>query len=112
MQGHQVLLLLDNASPHEIPDGHQMSNVLVKFLPPNMTSRLQPLDAGIIRATKAYYKQSITKWIVSHLMSLANTGIVELSGQTGITIADAILWIKMAWAEIKQDTIVGSIHSY
>ncbi|KAI1003886.1 hypothetical protein K3495_g4332 [Podosphaera aphanis] len=45
------VLLLDNAPSH-ISNGLDLSNVKIQFLPPNTTSRMQPLDAGIISAFK------------------------------------------------------------
>lgn len=44
MYGRKVLLLIDNASSHYV--SYQSRNVKVMFLPPNMTSKIQPLDAG------------------------------------------------------------------
>lgn len=45
MYDRKVLLLLDNASSHFVT--YQCRNVKVYFLPPNMTSKVQPLDAGM-----------------------------------------------------------------
>lgn len=45
MHGRRVLLLLDNASSHKAMCEHK--NVEIVFFPPNMTSRIQPLDAGV-----------------------------------------------------------------
>ena len=44
IHGRRVLLLLDNASCHVV--SRKCYNVVVKFLPPNMTAHVQPLDAG------------------------------------------------------------------
>jgi hypothetical protein len=44
MHGRRVLLLLDNASSHYMT--RECYNVKIKFLPPNMTAHVQPLDAG------------------------------------------------------------------
>ncbi|KAF0714517.1 hypothetical protein As57867_003823, partial [Aphanomyces stellatus] len=52
-----VLLLVDNASPHKAKDDTQFSNVSLKWLPPNTTAYLQPQDAGIIASFKAKVKQ-------------------------------------------------------
>lgn len=50
-----VLLLLDNCSAHGSNDSlPPMENVKVLFLPPNTTSKLQPLEAGIIASLKGY----------------------------------------------------------
>ena len=51
----KILLLIDNATVHnDFPDVNE--NVKIKFLPPNTTSLLQPLDQGAIAITKAHYK--------------------------------------------------------
>jgi hypothetical protein len=51
LTNRQVFLLLDNAPSHSIK-GIELSNVNVFFLPPNTTSRLQPIDERIITAFK------------------------------------------------------------
>lgn len=56
--GRKVLLLIDNCSAHGTEDSiPKLSNVAVKFLPANTTSKLQPLDAGIIAAWKVRYRK-------------------------------------------------------
>ncbi|SAM04543.1 hypothetical protein [Absidia glauca] len=53
-QGKKCVLLLDNASPHNrLPN---LENLAIIKLPPNTTSKLQPLDAGIIAAYKKRYR--------------------------------------------------------
>ena len=54
--GQRVLLLLDNCSSHKI-ENIVLSYVDVYFLPPNTTSKLQPMDAGIIMAFKKHYRR-------------------------------------------------------
>jgi len=53
-RGQRVLLLLDNCPSHKIR-GLVLQNVDVHFLPPNTTSKIQPMDAGIIMAFKKNY---------------------------------------------------------
>ena len=53
-QKRKFLLFLDNAPSHpEI----QLSNIELKFLPPNTTSKTQPMDMGIIQATKLKFRK-------------------------------------------------------
>ena len=49
--------------------GYQYDNVLILFLPLNVASIIQPLDQGIISASKAYYRH---QHIVFIIISLKN----------------------------------------
>lgn len=50
------MLLLDNLSGHGRPSTIPvLSLVRIEFLPPNTTSKLQPIDAGIICCLKRRY---------------------------------------------------------
>ena len=54
----KVLLLIDNCSAHRRIDTlPELDHVEVVFLSPNTTSKLQPLDAGIIASLKANYRR-------------------------------------------------------
>ena len=56
--GRRVILLLDNCTAHGQPEILvTLQNVHVIFLPKNTTSRLQPMDAGIIASVKRRYRQ-------------------------------------------------------
>ena len=60
IQNRHILLLVDNATSHRIETGEnslQLTNISLHYLPPNMTSCLQPMDAGIIKSFKAKYRQ-------------------------------------------------------
>ena len=75
-QRRKILLLTDNAPSHKIPEDEgshsqmhgfnciSMENVLILFLPPNTTSHVQPLDAGIIRSFKAGYRRKQMSWLI------------------------------------------------
>src|SRR5438046_344153 len=61
-----VILVIDNAPSH-IWINLQLHNVKVISLPPNTTSKLQPLDAGIIAAFKRHYRQRQIAWRLNQL---------------------------------------------
>jgi hypothetical protein len=65
LKKRKVLLFLDNATSHTEPLA--LSNVMLKFLPPNTTSKLQPLDLGIIRAFKARYRKHMLKHLITKI---------------------------------------------
>lgn len=98
-QKRHILLFLDNATSH----GHEeMSNVTLKFLPPNTTSHIQPLDQGIIRAMKERYKRRLLRSLLSKIDECAT--VTQLCKQ--ITLLDGIYWIADAWNETSASTIV------
>ena len=54
----RVALLVDNCADHGNVDSlPPLENVEVFFLPPNTTSQIQPMDAGVIAAVKARYRK-------------------------------------------------------
>ena len=45
----------------------KLNNVILKLLPANITSHLQPLDQGIIKAFKACYRKRMMKSLVTKI---------------------------------------------
>lgn len=57
--GRRVLLLMDKFSWHRKTSSiSELSSVRVKFLPPNTTSKLQPMDMRIISSLRRCYRTS------------------------------------------------------
>lgn len=67
-----------------------LKNTRIVFLPPNVTSRYQPLDQGIIAAWKAHYKR---KWL-RFLMFEADHGRDALKK---MDVLQAMRWGIQAW---------------
>lgn len=57
MQRRKILLLQDNFSGHIVPED-ELQCIRVENFKPNLTSHVQPMDAGIIHCFKAYYRSS------------------------------------------------------
>ena len=100
-QGNRkILLLMDNFAAHHI--FVEFSNIKMVFFKPNMTPHLQPLDAGIIKATKAAYKGLSTDIVFQRLMD----------GVTGLNlyVSDQLEFmnlVKQAWSMIATEVIVN-----
>ena len=54
-ENRKVILFLDNDTCHPKPLIDLFSNIKIAFLPKNTTSRLQSLDAEIMRSFKIKY---------------------------------------------------------
>ncbi|ELU11777.1 hypothetical protein CAPTEDRAFT_60213, partial [Capitella teleta] len=83
MANRRVLLLLDNASSHT--PGVTFSHVTLRFLPPNTTSHIQPMDAGIIRNFKLFYRQQHVRHLVRSWGSVKRETISNCWRHTGLT---------------------------
>jgi hypothetical protein len=99
----RVLLLLDNCPSHKI-DGLVLSNVDVHFLPPNTTSKLQPMDAGIIMSFKKHYRHLHINWILNQVE--AGNDIKNLK----MDVLQAIKFIIKSWKEVSSQTIYNCWH--
>jgi hypothetical protein len=56
--GKRKLVELTLATSHVNSD---LSNVTIQFLPPNLTSEVQPLDKGIIQSVKLLYRKQLDR---------------------------------------------------
>ena len=99
-QKRKIILFLDNATSHT---HDKLSNVTLKFLPPNTTSAIQPLDQGIIRAVKARYR----KLLMVHLLAKMDDNLSANKLAKSITVLDAVNWVSAAWEDTKPSTIIS-----
>lgn len=100
-QGRSVLLIMDNHSSHEVAAAELashplMSHVQVLFLPPNCTSKFQPLDQGIISTFKALYRRSLLRYLMDKAL---------LQESCQINLLQAVRWAVCAWNELPAATI-------
>lgn len=90
----KVLLLLDNCPAHPKVT---LSNIKLVFLPPNCTSVIQPLDQGIIKCLKNYYRKLLVMKLIHHLEHTTTSFTVN--------VLEAIEMIATAWMRVSAETI-------
>ena len=84
-------------------------NIKVAFLPKNTTSRLQPLDAGIIKIFKVYYR----KLLVRHTLATINDSDDNATKICkSVNVLLPIRWIKQAWEQVSATTINNCFEHY
>ena len=100
-ENRKVILFLDNATYHPESMDEKFSNIKIVFLPKNTTSRLQPLDAGIIRNFKVKYRKSLVKYVLSRING--NASAAEIVQDVNILMA--IRWVQQTWKDVTPSTV-------
>jgi len=96
----KIILFVDSATSHVV--SKKLSNVPVNFLPPHLTSELQPLDQEIIQAMKANYRKSMLHSLLAAIGKF-NTA-TEFA--KSVTIFDAIRSISSVWNNVREEIIL------
>lgn len=97
-QNRQILLLVDNCPAHSaVPN---LNNIKLVFLPPNVTSVLQPMDQGVIRSFKAHFRRLLVLLLIEQReKSTINSCNVKIS------MLEAIRLMSDAWNSVSMLTI-------
>lgn len=98
----RILLILDNCTAH--PNLQNLENIDLKFLPPNTTSLIQPLDQGIIKTMKTYYRKAMRNFIVETI----DVCLIPASQiARKITVLEAIHMVVNAWDMVTSKCIIN-----
>ena len=102
-QNRNVTLFIDNAPCHPPDLKGKFSNINVCFLPKNTTSRLQPLDAGIIQNFKVKYRKLLLKFVISRVNDKKTASEIVKE----VDVLKAVRWVKEleAWNQVDEETI-------
>ena len=96
LKSRNVLLIVDNCPAH--PKDVDLTNITVKFLPPNTTAKLQPCDQGIIQCLKVHYR---------HQLLMKTVTAMDSGKDLKITVLDAMQWMKVAWDKVTPTTVAN-----
>jgi hypothetical protein len=108
-----VIVILDNASSHVVSFAKvsmscnfstlELSNMTFIFLPPNVTSVVQPLDQGIIASFKIQYKKKLLQWVLSQYGDATLKDLRKVVPN----IKHAIMWSYEVWSELDATIIMN-----
>jgi len=93
-------ILLDNCPAHPPADALRSRDgkITVAYLPKNTTSKIQPLDQGIIQAFKANYRRDLVKNMVA-----SDKNVIDFL--KSVTVKEAIYLSGTAWDCVLQTCI-------
>ena len=95
-QNRKVCLHLDNFSGHYI--GYEPTNVTITYFRANLTSWVQPLDAGIIRCFKGHYRRRFCK----NALERDELGEADIYN---INLLQVLQMATAAWDDVTSKTI-------
>ena len=96
-EGREIVLFVDNCPAHPSID-NLVSTELI-FLPPNTTSKLQPMDQGVIRSLKGRYKTMSNKKLIEAIEKIKT--LLEFS------ILDVTQMLDVAWGKVAIKIVVN-----
>ena len=94
-EGRKIALIINNCPAHREIDNFQAVELI--FLPPNTTSKTQPMDQGVIRSLKAHYHPKVVKRYIA--------SIDTKKGIPSINILNAMSLLVDAWDRVRAATI-------
>lgn len=97
----RALLPLDNAPSHPPEEELVKDDIKAIFLPPNVTSLIQPMDQGVIECLKRRYRRKY----ISSIVEKSEGGCNIFETMKSFNIKDAIYTIAESWEELKPDTL-------
>lgn len=98
VQNRKIILFMDHCSAHPTDTG-TLRNICVKFLPPNTTSCLQPMDQGIIKNFKHHFRARLCKRLLRDIE--AKKPVKKISLLTALHMTAA------SWASMPQSVIAN-----
>ncbi len=98
-QNRKICLLIDNCPAHALL--REYSNIEIHFLPPNTTSKLQPMDLGVIKKFKSAYRRYLVEMYLHALEQRQDLATVR----SKIHVKAAIEMSVRAWNDVSPTTI-------
>lgn len=106
MLPEKAMLLIDNAPTHPEEAVLKSGGIFVKFLPPNATSLIQPMDQGSIEALKRRYRKALLSELVREQDGSEKESIMDTLKK--INIKSVIYNAAAAWDDVSNKTLQNS----
>lgn len=93
-QKRKIIMFVDNCTAHN--NMRKLDYVTLLYLPANTTSKLQPMDQGIINNFKVYYRKEVVQYVLKS---------IEENKSSEINILQAMRFARKAWFSVSKTTI-------
>lgn len=87
----KIALIVDNCPAHPVHVKSKLKNIELIFFPPNLTSKLQPMDQGVIKNLKLYYRKKLVQKII---ITIEENQTVD---KNFINLRESIAILSKAW---------------
>ena len=95
VEGRKIVLIIDNCPAH--PNVDNLKAIQLVFSRPNTTSKIQPMDQGVIRALKAFYSTNVVRRQIKYVDKGKTT--------PKINILQAMRMLVKSWDAISINTV-------
>lgn len=102
----KAVLFIDNAPCHPSENELRNGEIFVKFLPPNVTALIQPMDQGVIETTKRLFRKKLIMFLLEQQEANPLVNFMDLLKK--VTIKTVLYLAAEAWEGVKPETIQKS----
>ena len=93
-QDRHIALFLDNCPAH--PHSVALSNIDLHFFPAGCTSKLQPMDQGVIASFKSYYRKMVLQKFVIAYNDTPSDKKKTFADSYKLTVLEALYTVRAA----------------
>ena len=87
VEGRKAALIIDNCPAH--PNIGNRKAIKLVFLPPIKTSETQPMDQGVIRALKVFYRTNVVRCQIKYIDADRMTPMINILEVMGVLVNTA-----------------------
>ena len=98
-EGRKIVLIIDNCPAH--PNVDNLKAIQLVFLTSNTTSKTQPMNKGVIRALKAFYRTNVVRRQIKY--------VDEGKTTSKINIFQAMRMLVKSWDAIFINTVKNCV---
>ena len=92
----KIIIFIENTLSHPEYFIDCFSHVKIVFLAKDATSKLQPLDAGIVNNFKVFYH----KQLLQHVLARIKPGSIASNVISSVDLLKSIRWVIDAWRKV------------